>query len=213
MNIRNTTEDMHDPVNALAFIAEATVDGTSAPIERMEADGQRQLVNSDRLPTKIQGERAEFEAFGFTFGDPDPNDPLFMPATLPAGWTRKATDHDMWSNILDELGRPRVSIGYKAAFYDRWALMRLNTVIGYVRDCLWTKAPFVTDDTWATPAAVADALRECITDAQERIAEILQLPGTNDDYWLKRRGEHADEITTIQARLDEFTASLESSDQ
>lgn len=207
--IRNTTADMRDPANALGFLLDSLADGTpSRAIERMEADGQRQLVNSDRLPAQGMdaGGRAPFEALGFTFGNPDPADPMFMSATLPTGWSRKASDHDMWSHIVDDLGRERVAIFYKAAFYDRHAFMRLNTVIGYVRDCLWKKIPFVTDDTWATPAAVADALNECIAGLEEQIREISSFSGANDEYWQKRQREHAEEIAAIQARLDEFVA-------
>lgn len=208
MNIRNTTADMQEPANGLGFLLESLADGTpSRAIERMEADGQRQLVNSDRLPATIQGDTAEYEALGFTLDDPDPADPMFAPATLPAGWKRDASDHDMWSYIVDDHGRRRVAIFYKAAFYDRHAFMRLNTLIGYVRECLWAKTPFVTDDTWATPASVADALRECIAGVEEQIREISQFSGANDDYWQKRQREHAEEITTIQARLDELTAT------
>lgn len=93
----------------------------------MEAAGQRQLVNSDRLPVRILGATlADFEALGFTFGEPEPDDPLFRAATLPAGWTRRGSDHAMWSYIDDETGTPRVAIFYKAAFYDRRAFMRLE---------------------------------------------------------------------------------------
>ena len=40
---------------------------------------------------------------------------------MPQGWTRRATDHDMHSEILDEAGKIRISVFYKAAFYDRRA--------------------------------------------------------------------------------------------
>ena len=97
----------------------------------MEREGQAQLVTSDRLPTKC-GDHAPWLALGFTFGDPDSSDPLFMPATLPPGWERKATDHSMGSVIVDTLGRERVSIFYKAAFYDRTANMHLISLSWYV---------------------------------------------------------------------------------
>lgn len=94
-------------------------------IEEMEAAGQQQLLHSDRLPTNAHG---DFEALGFTFGDPDPNDPLFRPATLPAGWTREGSDHAMHSYLLDERGIRRVDVFYKAAFYDRRADMYVMNV-------------------------------------------------------------------------------------
>lgn len=127
-------------------------------ITDMEAAGQRQLVASQQLPTKIQsGMVADFEALGFTFGEPLKDDPMFRPATLPPGWTKRGTDHDMWSRIDDELGRERVSIFYKAAFYDRSAFMRLVTVEGYVSQCQYAGATPVADETWATPASIVEA--------------------------------------------------------
>jgi hypothetical protein len=125
MAIDNTSKRMQDPADMAGFLLDSLAAGSqSVPIERMERDGQRQLVNSDRLPAKC-GDHAPWLALGFTFGDPDPDDPLFMPATLPPGWQRKATDHSMGSVIVDTLGRERVSIFYKAAFYDRSAHMNL----------------------------------------------------------------------------------------
>jgi hypothetical protein len=121
--IDNTTKRLRDPVEASLYLMEALAnEGRPGQIEAMEAEGQRQLVNSDRLPTDRKG---DFEALGFTFGEPDKNDPMFCPATLPPGWTRKGSDHAMWSYLLDEHGKQRVAIFYKAAPYDRRAFMRL----------------------------------------------------------------------------------------
>jgi len=129
--IRNTRKDMEDPAAKMGFLLEAEASvrrGGKAtdPILQMEADGQRQILNSDRLPTRIMGDRGKFEALGFQFGDPDPDDPMFMPATLPAGWKREGSEHAMWSYLVDETGTQRVAIFYKAAFYDRDAFMRLE---------------------------------------------------------------------------------------
>lgn len=120
MPIENTGK--RDP---LLHLLGAMSDGTSDYITGMEADGQRQLVNSDRLPVRSGGDDAYLK-LGFTFGDPDASDPLFRPATLPPGWKREGSDHSMWSYIVDEQGRKRVGIFYKAAFYDRDAFMRLE---------------------------------------------------------------------------------------
>ncbi len=120
-SIDNTTRGMReDPGERMAFIVDDSF------IERQERAGQRQLITSDRLPSQIMGDRAEFEALGFVFGDPDPDDPLFMPATLPPGWKREGSDHAMWSYLADQHGQRRVAIFYKAAFYDRRAFMRLT---------------------------------------------------------------------------------------
>jgi hypothetical protein len=94
-------------------------------IEASEARGQAQFVASQSLPSDVR-DRKVFEALGFTFGEPYKDDPIFAPATLPAGWTKRGTDHDMHSEILDEKGRVRAGVFYKAAFYDRRADMSLR---------------------------------------------------------------------------------------
>lgn len=97
-------------------------------ILEQEAKGQREMVNSDVLPIKINsGKKEDFETLGFVFGDGKIDD-LFRPATLPEGWKREGSNHDMWSYIVDENGVQRVSIFYKAAFYDRDAFMNLMVV-------------------------------------------------------------------------------------
>jgi hypothetical protein len=160
--IRNTTRAMQDSTDEkMALLAEGMVTGSpSSFIERQERDGQRQLVSFDRLPTDRDGTPdEEWLALGFTFGEPDPGDDLFCPATLPPGWKREGSDHAMWSYLLDEHGRKRVSIFYKAAFYDRRAFMRLNGVHAYVWDVVHNNGEYVLDDLWATRETVLAALR------------------------------------------------------
>jgi len=104
--------------------------GAPGAIEASEAAGQKQLVESTDMPLELSGMKYGengkplFEQAGFTFGAKI--DDLFQQATLPPGWRREATGHSMWSDILDEHGRKRVSVFYKAAFYDRKAHARLN---------------------------------------------------------------------------------------
>lgn len=159
--IDNTTKRMQEDADEpLLLLGEAMITGSPESfIERQERDGQRQLVSSDRLPSAYRGDRAEWEALGFTFGDPDPDDPLFMPVTLPEGWKREGSDHAMWSYIADQHGRRRVGIFYKAAFYDRKADMHLRTLSSYASDYADGDAPLVFDD-WATREGMLDALRE-----------------------------------------------------
>lgn len=193
-------ENANSPAGRIAMLAGA-MSGRSANelIGEQEKAGQRQLVNSDRLPAQMDGGREPFEALGFTFGEPDPRNPLFAPATLPAGWTRQAADHDMWSYLLDEHGRRRVSIFYKAAFYDRRATMYLIGVSGYLRDVALTGAPVITDDTWATQAALAQAARECIAEADVRITALTNCGDAEaaDTY----RAERA-KYSAVLAQLD-----------
>jgi hypothetical protein len=103
-------------------------------IEAMEAQGQAEFVESDILPTEIQDPDYErkgsgrklLESWGFKFGKVVGGDTIFTQAKLPPGWTKKPTDHDMWSTILDDKGRERCGIFYKAAFYDRSAHMNIT---------------------------------------------------------------------------------------
>lgn len=195
--IENTSDSMQDPARALLFVATAMgPGGTDGAIQEQERAGQAQLVNSDRLPADLNGDSiSSFEALGFTFGHPDPRDPLFHPAALPEDWKREASDHDMWSYIVDHLGRRRVAVFYKAAFYDRRAFMRLNTVDGYVSDCQYNDCDIVTDDTWATPAAVAEAARRHAAGAQKRV-----------DDWTRIAAERGDDHFGASEHIAEFTA-------
>ncbi|MET9081407.1 hypothetical protein ABZX77_05800 [Streptomyces sp. NPDC004237] len=196
-------ENTQNPENikATTLLAFATGD-TDTVIRTQERAGQQQVVNSEQLPTDLNGnDRADFETLGFTFGEPDPRDPLFQPATLPDGWHKQGSDHDMWSYILDQLGRRRVAIFYKAAFYDRRAFMRLNTVYGYITQCVYDDAPIVTDDTWATPAVVAAELRRASEHAQKDVTSWLDVQ--------ERRGEDETTsryITEHTAKRDKFVS-------
>lgn len=106
-------------------LANALVASTPGGIERQEAQGQRDLIASTTLPKEIDGAtREQLTAIGFVFGDDV--DELFVNCQLPAGWVKKATDHSMHSDLLDDKGRRRAGIFYKAAFYDRKADMRME---------------------------------------------------------------------------------------
>lgn len=209
MGIDNTTRRMQeDPAEKLLFLAEALGrDGAGGPIAAMEKRGQQQLVNSDRLPSKIQGgsgERTAMEALGFTFGEPDPGDPLFMPAALPAGWKREASDHDMWSYILDGNGRKRVAVFYKAAFYDRKAFMRLETLWSYTWAYLEHGGPLVITGEWATREAVLAAMREHVAEQRENASEFR---GHAAEEW--RDAANRQEMAKYAAEYDVKAAKFE----
>lgn len=152
-------------------------DNPSRYIEEMESAGQRQLVNSDRLPTDGSDD-PRFAELGFTFGDPDPKDPMFRPATLPAGWRREGSDHAMWSYILDERGIRRVAIFYKAAFYDRRAKMYL-TRPGFeaATHAIYGDGPV----TGPWDRLTADERVDAIADAQEYLKNAKEHPGIYGD--------------------------------
>lgn len=117
--VRNTTREIES--NPAAGFAMCLPGG----IEASEARGQAELVGSSVLPAEMGDQRPAFEALGFWFGERVEGDPLFIHAELPAGWSKAPSDHDMWSYVLDDKGRKRVSVFYKAAFYDRRARMSL----------------------------------------------------------------------------------------
>lgn len=94
----------------------AVIAATPGGIERQEAEGQRQMASSFRTLPKDM-DRAPAETFGFKFGE-DADD-IFVNVIAPEGWSIRPTEHSMWSDIIDDKGRKRGSIFYKAAFYDR----------------------------------------------------------------------------------------------
>jgi hypothetical protein len=110
-------------------LANALIASTPGGIEQQEAQGQRELVESSIIPKNIRGAtREDLTALGFNFGA-DADD-LFVTCELPVGWTKRATDHSMHSDLLDEQGRQRAGIFYNAAFYDRCAYMSMNRRYG-----------------------------------------------------------------------------------
>jgi hypothetical protein len=112
---------------ALSALARGDIDNfvtaaTPGGIEAQEAAGQATLCASAILPKECP--QKELESFGVKFGKD--HDDIFVCVTLPPGWKKQATDHSMWSDLIDDKGRKRAAIFYKAAFYDRSAHMRLE---------------------------------------------------------------------------------------
>jgi hypothetical protein len=209
-NIENTTDRMKDPADMLLFLAEAMSGGSSAPIVRQERDGQQQLVHSDRLPAKM-GDQSAYEALGFTFGPVDESDPLFRPATIPDGWEKRATDHSMGSVIVDPLGRERITIFYKAAFYDRSAHMTLIGLHWYVTKHVEYDGPLVLDEEWATAETVAAAMAAGRDEALERAAEFRGYAGDAAGRDPSNRAAcagHADEYEAKAAKYEAAMAKL-----
>ena len=112
-------------LDGMMMLADAMSRGSSdGLIEESEKRGQQSFVNSDTLPT--EGDRKELEAAGVRFLGPVEGDPIFTYVELPEGWKKVATDHDMWSKLVDAEGVERASIFYKAAFYDRSAFLSVT---------------------------------------------------------------------------------------
>lgn len=189
--IENTSE--RDPLLHLLGMMDGD---TTNYITSMESQGQRQLVNSTSLPTEIlHCAEADITALGITLGPVNTGDPLFREATLPEGWSKKTTDHAMWSKVVDEHGRPRLSIFYKAAFYDRKAHMSVETVYSYA-GALIDGAPLFLDE-WATGTAVIEAIGR----HRDRYVEYAE--GRDEDgYW-------AGQIDACDRAVQRVSAAIE----
>lgn len=124
--VRNTTKEMKE--NPSVSLVIAMTDGVSKMIEDQEAAGQSSFVTSTTLPTEIMTDDGKkiLEAFGVVFGEVVEGDPMFQYVTLPKGWKREGTGHSMHSDVLDDKGRKRIGVFYKAAFYDRSAHLSLT---------------------------------------------------------------------------------------
>ena len=105
--------------------------GTPGGIEEQEAREQRRFVSSSiiRLPkehTGLEPAHEIFQSLGIRVidgnsGTKSTDDPLFFNVELPVGWKIVATEHSMWSKLLDDAGHERLSIFFKGSFYDRRA--------------------------------------------------------------------------------------------
>lgn len=95
-------------------------------VEELEWAGQRQLLASSVIPTRMYGcTEQDLAALGVELGEVVEGDPLFRYASLPQGWSRRPEKDSRCSYLVDEHGRDRASIFYKAAPYDRSASMTL----------------------------------------------------------------------------------------
>jgi hypothetical protein len=133
MTLRDRLIRTGNPAALAAFargdIENALVASTPGGIEAQEARGQADLTRRFNQLPKEYG-RGEFPAellvrLGFTAQGPV--DDLFIGVTAPAGWQLRPTSHSMHSEIVDDKGRVRGGVFYKAAFYDRKASFHLNT--------------------------------------------------------------------------------------
>jgi hypothetical protein len=197
-----------DPqTDGLMMLADAMAGGSpGAAIVASEKAGQRQLVASAVMPAQM-GNRAGYEALGFVFGEPVEGDSLFVHCTLPDGWTKQGSDHDMWSYVVDEHGRRRVAVFYKAAFYDRDAFARLETPASYLRGVLYEGAEPVLDDVWLTPEIARATLDEIAAghDEDRESAEQYATSG-RDEYWSGRAAEHKADAAKARTLRDRITA-------
>lgn len=119
--------------------------GNPRAIENQEAEGQQELIKASQLPARINSPSSSLDAWEcyekmgihvHPFSDKIArifkkqvkkinDDPLFLTVILPEGWQIKASTHSMWNHLIDDQGRIRAKIFYKAAFYDRDAFTNL----------------------------------------------------------------------------------------
>jgi len=86
--------------------------------DRSAKNQQTNMINSCEMPAKHNGKKYSLENLkdmGFEFGDLTQRGEM-IEAKLPPGWEKKATDHHMWSRIIDERGSERISIFVKYQF-------------------------------------------------------------------------------------------------
>lgn len=164
----------------LANAFEATIMGPDAFVEAQEARGQEKLAASELLPA--EGDWEALEALGFVKGEPVEGDPLFVHATIPEGWYKERTEHHLYTVIKDQRGIERVSVGYKAAFYDRWA--RISVVnIGYkvASGIIYGDEPVALPDYWdlLTAGEQIDARNALLSD-QKRDEEFIEKYGDKE---------------------------------
>ncbi len=138
------------------FIAATTPGG----IEAQEKAGQVAQAKLQTLPlngTSKPEEREAFEAIGFKFkldrtaAQTQGRGEIFVAVEFPPGWSKRPTDHDMWTELIDDKGRVRGSIFYKAAFYDRSAHV-------FLRPRFHVDSKFQEDNQKTEQACVVDAL-------------------------------------------------------
>jgi hypothetical protein len=105
----------------------ALVAATPGGIEAQERAGRDKLVATFLfLPIDGMSKYKDILlSWGFAIGDAI--DELFVAITPPEGWILRATEHAMWSEIVDPAGVVRGGVFFKAAFYDRKAAFSLRT--------------------------------------------------------------------------------------
>lgn len=117
-----STQSLEQILEAILVRERRGMPGSPEAIVAQEKRGQAELVSASALPVQMgEGDRELLESRGIVFGTPV--DALFLTATLPTGWSKRATDHDMWSELLDVDGKVVANIFYKASAHDRRAFL------------------------------------------------------------------------------------------
>ncbi|MCB0383912.1 MAG: hypothetical protein KDD43_00865 [Bdellovibrionales bacterium] len=92
-----------------------------------EAAGQKAFVESNVLPTQMSREaKAKLEEMGVEFLGKTKGTRIFQDVKLPDGWSRIATEHTMWSELLNEKGEVVAEVFYKASSHDKRAELQMR---------------------------------------------------------------------------------------
>jgi hypothetical protein len=181
-------------------------DGTSVIYQQEAAGGAAMAATTcEVIPTELlYCTEDDLTALGFKLGPVDERDPLFREATLPPGWKRQGTGHDMNTSIVDHLDRARVNLFYKAAFYDRKAHTAIVGIYGYVSSAIWGDTKLVPDEEWATRDALLAALESAEKHEQESLDLWTTGKGSDAPYATKQ----ADDSRERLAKIAELRASV-----
>lgn len=164
------------------------------PSQQQTLAGQRSFLRSDTLPRKINQGIEKFdeikilESFGVKFLGPVKDDRLFQYIELPVGWTRISDEHPLWSYLVDENGRQRVTIFYKPDLHDRDAFMSVDRRFRYSFDFDLFKAEKVAvAHVFDGETVIYSTDRLVPTEGQERyeVREIVEkkaLDWLNENY-------------------------------
>jgi hypothetical protein len=174
-------------------------DGTSVIYQQEAAGGAAMAATTcEVIPTELlYCTEDDLTALGFKLGPVDERDPLFREATLPPGWKRQGTGHDMNTSIVDHLDRARVNLFYKAAFYDRKAHTAIVGMYGYVSSAIWGDTKLVLDEEWATQEAVLEALDAAAAREQKSL-----------DLWTTGNGATSPSAATCAGEARERLAKI-----
>ena len=100
-----------------------------------------------------------------------------------------------------------MAVFYKAAFYDRRADMRLETVASYANSLAYDGATPVFDDVWCTREALAAEVAEVRVELARQCNRAHERAKDGGDYWPER----ARELDADLARHDEWAAKVAAS--
>lgn len=166
--VENTSDTASNPRKCALFLASGALYGGPQAITAQNIAGLQQLLESDLLPVRgaFQQDRSRLLQLGFNFGLIVEADPLFVEAQLPPGWSKGDVGERGFS-ILDEQQRPRFSVFYKAAFYDRQASMNVRS--RWTIEALFDEdeTPWVLRDNACKCTVLEGTHRECLNRLQE----------------------------------------------